>query len=213
MPSATELVAQLSDAANTLVPLAVAWHLVLAAIFVALVRRWRPRERTVAAILAALAGSVAISALVVGNPFNAVSFSLLAILLVTTSASAVITRAPAWQRWFAALLITYGAVYPHFLHAPAVAYLVAAPVGVVPCPTLAMIAGLALLTNLRSRPQLLVMALWTSIYAAIGVAHFGLWLDLGLAVGTACLLVAASGRAGLRLAAMPGDGGVADQPS
>lgn len=189
MPPATELLAQLTDAANTLMPLAVAWHAVLAAVLVALLRNWRPRERTVAAVLAALAGSVAISALVVGNPFNAISFLLLAILIFTTTRGrAHITLASMPVRWLAALMIAYGAVYPHFLHAPAIAYVVAAPVGIIPCPTLAMIAGLALMTSLHTRSLLIVLTLWTALYAAIGVAHFGIWLDIGLAGVTVGLL-------------------------
>jgi hypothetical protein len=189
VPSSTELLAQITHLANTWAPVAIAWHLVLAALLLAILGNWRPRERTLGWLFGALAASVAFAAWSVGNPFNAISFGLLSILLIVASARAVIPTTPHWQRWPAAGLILYGGVYPHFLHAPALTYVIAAPVGVIPCPTLAMVAGLALLTNVQSRAVLIALITWSTVYAAIGVLWFGLWLDVGLVAAAGLLIV------------------------
>jgi len=183
-----ELLAQLEHLSNSLAPLAIAWHLVIGAALLSLFGNWRPSERTFAWGLSALALSVAISAALVANPFNAISFTILAAVLAVTRRAGIMPTSPSKQRWVAAALIVYGGLYPHFLHAPAIAYVAAAPVGVIPCPTLAMLAGLALLANVQSRSVLLALAVWSLVYGAIGLLWLGVLLDLGLTVAFGALL-------------------------
>ena len=56
-------------------------------------------------------------------------------------------RGSAWTRGIGLVMIGFGWVYPHFLEGPAIDYLYASPVGLVPCPTLAVAIGFALLGN------------------------------------------------------------------
>jgi len=101
--------------------------------------------------------------------------------------------AVAWHVFVAvciAGLIGFGWVYPHFLEVPTLAYLVAAPVGVVPCPTLALVGGLALLFGgLQSRAVSGILGAASLFYALFGDLRLGVWMDLGLLVGAIALLV------------------------
>ena len=81
-------------------------------------------------------------------------------------------------------------VYPHFLEqfSPAV-YLVAAPTGLIPCPTLWLVIGFTLLAGgLGSRAWSLVLAVAGAFYACSECARFGVTLDIALAAGALCLV-------------------------
>ena len=102
-----------------------------------------------------------------------------------------VSRGPHWTRGTGVALIAFGWVYPHFLEGPAVAYLYASPVGLVPCPTLAMGVGFALLGNgLGSRVWGLTLATVGLFYGLFGVLHLAVFLDIALVAGAMALIAA-----------------------
>lgn len=88
--------------------------------------------------------------------------------------------------WFGAALITYGWCYPRFLDSqPFAAYALAAPIGLVPCPTLAVLVGLALRKpRLFSGVWMRTLAAAGVFYGAFGVLRLGVRLDVGLLLGS-----------------------------
>jgi hypothetical protein len=88
-------------------------------------------------------------------------------------------------------MATFGLVYPHFTHTSSpFGYLYAAPTGLVPCPTLSLAIGVALIADgLGSRAFSLVLAAAGLFYGIFGVARLGVLLDVGLVAGAGVLLV------------------------
>jgi hypothetical protein len=84
---------------------------------------------------------------------------------------------------WAFMLLEFGWLYPHFLAENfTLHYLYRAPLGVLPCPTLAAVIGLALLLRgFESRA-------WSSVLAIVGL-FFGLFGAIRLAVAMDLLLV------------------------
>ena len=79
-------------------------------------------------------------------------------------------------------------IYPHFLVGPAASYLYASPAGLLPCPTLAIAIGFALLGNgLGSRPWSLTLAAVGLFYGLFGVFRLGVYLDIALVGGAIAL--------------------------
>lgn len=195
MPASSEILAQLTRAANELGSLAIAWHLVALLVGVAMIRRWRPPARYAPLPLVAPVVSVFMVSLGYGNWFNAASFFVLAVALTFSSvdlAEPPRGRGPAWRSVLGIALVVYGLVYPHFLEGAWYRSLYAAPVGVLPCPTLALIAGYTLVTGAHgTRAVPAVLAGWTAFYAAFGIAKLGVVLDLGLIAATFGLVVLA----------------------
>ncbi len=195
MPTTPEILAGLTEIAHRALPLAIAWHALLVA--VALVRAWgwTPSPRQVGLLLAALPASAAVVAALFGNPFNAAVLGLgVAALLVLAAIGRGHAQAPpAWAHMLGAVLIAFGWVYPHFLddRSPMI-YLVAAPVGLVPCPTLAVAIGLTMMDGARpGRAWALVLAGLGGFYALFGMLRLGVWLDTPLLIGAAGLAVLA----------------------
>jgi len=184
MPASAELLRQLATIANELIGVAMAWHVVVASVLVTVALGWRPTPRTSVVALAALPVSVAIIAAAYGNVFNALGFALLALLLVAGRRTATMPgHVPAWSRALGAALIAYAWLYPHFLAGPWFQYAYAAPLGVVPCPTLALVAGVTLVAgSFGSRFVAAVLAVWCLFYATFGIVRLGVWLDAGLAL-------------------------------
>jgi hypothetical protein len=91
-----------------------------------------------------------------------------------------------------ALLFLFGFVYPHFLATNSLAVRVyAAPIGLIPCPTLSALIGITLMFGLfREREWSPVLAAAGLLYGAIGAFRLGVTIDLVL-VGGAAMLVAA----------------------
>jgi hypothetical protein len=92
-----------------------------------------------------------------------------------------------------ALGLAYAVGYPHFV---AVAagwhYLLLAPLGVVPCPTLGLLAaGTLLAGGFGARAWSWTVATAALSYALFGVLWLGVWLDLGLLLLAAALCVQA----------------------
>jgi hypothetical protein len=196
MPSAAEILAGLGAIANERMAVAVGWHVALAAAVAGVLVGWRPSLRTARVGLAVLAGSVAAWAWVYANPFNGIAFGLLALLLLAgafrgTGGSAAAATSAA--RWLGAVLIGFGWVYPHFLVSqPLLAYVIAAPTGLIPCPTLSVLTGFALLSrDLIPRSMALTLAGYGVFYSLFGALRLGVWLDAGLLIGAVALMATA----------------------
>jgi hypothetical protein len=90
-------------------------------------------------------------------------------------------------------MIAFGWAYPHFLRGDAFALLVAAPLGVIPCPTLAAVIGVALIADgLGARAWSWTLAATGVFYAVFGVARLGVWIDVALLVGSVALMARAA---------------------
>ena len=178
------ILAQTSQITADLTMLAIAWHLVLPL-------AWR---RASPFVLSLLAGSVAIVAWGYHNPFNAVSFTALAVILASSS-----PRRRLAPRGLAvtmgAAFIAFGALYPHFVAPPAYRLLWAAPLGLIPCPTLAAICGLAIATGaLGSRRISYALAGWTLFYGVFGMFALGVGIDIVLVFASAAVAISTATR-------------------
>lgn len=197
VPSAAEIASDLSRIASDGIVLAIAWHAAVVAAIAALGSGWRPTWRTAAVLLAALSASVAVVAWLAGNPFNGSVFSALAgaqLFAAIRLPPGRIEPAPGWAVIAGAMSVLFGLAYPHFLGEHSLAmYVLAAPVGLIPCPTLAVILGFTLIAGGLHRflwaPPLLAVA---TFYGLFGVLALGVYLDGGLlaAVAALALLVA-----------------------
>jgi hypothetical protein len=196
MPSPSEILASLESAVNDAIPAAIAWHVVTVAGAVALALHWRPSRRRAGALLSTPIASAAVVAFTHGNPFNGTVLGALALALLGVASridAGVVRRAPAPRAIAGLGMIAFGMFYPHFLAPrPLAMYLVAAPVGLIPCPTLSLVIGFSLLAGgLGSRTWSLMLAVVGLFYGLFGALRLGVLLDLGLVAGAAALLVTA----------------------
>lgn len=225
MPTPADVLAGLTTVANEWRTVAVAWHVLTAAGVLALATgSWRPRATLVARLLVTPLASVAALAAITGNPFNAGVFALLTVTLsvaTTRIAPTPLGLASPAAVIVGAGLMVLGLTYPHFVAADSwTTYLYAAPFGLVPCPTLAMLLGATLvLRNLRAPLWSGVLAGAGLLYGVVGVFRLGVTLDVPLLAAPALLgmLLSADGfgwrsiratRQERRLA-MPGDDEIA----
>lgn len=192
--AAQQILHQLAHISRAWWPLAVAWHIYVVALAASLALRWRPSRRLAALLLSAPLVSVALLALAAGNPFTS------AVLLVTVVLANMAVRRLAPARILVSShvpsavgggLVVFGLAYPHFLEsAVTIRYLYAAPVGLIPCPTLAFVIGASIaLGSLGSRSWGLIVGGVGLLYALIGCILLGVWLDGVLAAGSLILLV------------------------
>lgn len=191
MPTGSEIVAQNGLIANAAVTLAIVWHAALLVIALGLALRWRPSQRHAARLVALLPASAAVTAAIFGNPFNALLLGALAIVLAIaaqgSSRAEPVKLAPLVAVLPGVLLLAAGVWYPEFLTLSPRWYLVAAPLGVLPCPTLYAAVGLALIFNLGGRLWGDALALVALFYGVTGVARLDVRFDLGLIAGALVL--------------------------
>ena len=195
MPSPEQIVAGLALIAQRSMILAIAWHAALVVALAALALGWRPSLRTARRLLVVPLLSVSALAFAFANPFNGVMFAVGAAalgVLGSRGPGGASRRAGAASSLLGVGAIAFGWVYPHFLDAHWTVYLYAAPAGLVPCPTLTIVIGFALLGGgLGSRGWSLTLAGLGLFYGLFGVLRLGVLLDLGLLVATAALVITA----------------------
>jgi len=193
MPSAAEILDGLSAIANQATGVAVAWHILIATALVALASGWRPSQRTARLLVGTPLASVAAVAIAFANPFNGLLFAASALAMTALAMSGdrrPVSAGAGWTGGIGAAMIAFGWVYPHFVAGPSFAYLYAAPVGLVPCPTLAAAIGFALLGNgLGSRAWGLTLAAVGLFYGLFGVLRLAVFLDIGLVGGAIALII------------------------
>lgn len=197
VPSATHIHDGLTTIANVATPLAIGWHVLFAIGGLALFAGWKPSRPIAGALLILPLVSVGVLAWAFGNPFNGSFFLGLALALLAVGArldEASIRKGPPWAIRLGVLMALFGWVYPHFLEAGSpLRYLYAAPTGLVPCPTLAIVIGLALIGDGIGTVRWSVLLGTAGIfYALFGTFGLGVKIDLLLLVGAAALVVRAS---------------------
>lgn len=196
MPSVHDVQAQLAAIAAGYPRLAIAWHAYFGLIAVALLCGWRPPRRFAVILLVPPLLSASAMAWIAGNPFNgAVLLALAALLLFLAlkQPCAPARVAPPWSLLPGIALFAVGWAYPHFLAASSLLpYLYRSPLGLLPCPTLAMVLGVTLvLDGLGSRGLCLALGAFGLFYGAFGVFRLGVAADWTLLLGA--LVVIARG--------------------
>jgi len=192
MPGPEAILEGLHAISNRWQMLAVAWHAAFGAALAALAAGWRPDRRLAAALPAVPLASVSAIAWTEANPFNGTVFAVLAVAVAGIAARMSPGRVALARPWLGVaggILATFGWVYPHFLDAqPPAAYLYAAPLGLIPCPTLSALVGVALVTDgLGSRGWSLTLASAGVAYGMIGWLRLGVTIDIVLLAGAVTL--------------------------
>jgi len=196
MPSAEQILTGLKNISDSWGMLAILWHAYFAAIALALIFGVRPPKRLAGFLLVPPLVSVSVLAWITGNPFNGVVFAVLAVLLLLLAyglGCEPARIAPAGFFFPGLALFVFGWAYPHFLGSAALLpYLYKAPTGLIPCPTLAIVIGLALiLDGLGSRRLCLALGLVGLFFGVFGVARLGVAIDWTLLLGAAVILARA----------------------
>jgi hypothetical protein len=192
VPSPDAVLTGLTTIANEWRWLAIAWHVLLAALSVVLVAGWRPSTRLVGHLLTAPLFSVSLVAWLSGNPFNGTVFAMLAATLLGTAArfsnAPVRLASRVWVTVGVAFTV-FGWMYPHFLRPDSwTTYLYAAPFGLLPCPTLSIAIGMTLLfQDLRASVWNIALVVAGLVYGAVGVFRLGVALDWILLFASAML--------------------------
>src|ERR1041385_7485151 len=193
IPNPDEIRSGLAEIANNWRVLAVFWHAYFAMLAGMFFVPRRLSRRTFGVLLSVPLASVSALAWVVGNFFNGADFAIACLSLV-----AIAVRLPKSQielmPWGAVpgtLMFAFGWVYPHFLTTASYStYLYFAPTGLLPCPTLSIVVGLALATSgLRSIAWSMVAGSTALFYGVYGAAVLSVALDWTLVVGAVLLLV------------------------
>jgi hypothetical protein len=192
MPPATEILNGVTAIANDWRNLAVGWHVAFGALLAAIAFGWRPSTRVLSRLLILPFVSVSVLAWLSGNPFNAMTFFILALVLL-----AVGRRLPQQPMLIASplflaagvLLTMFAWSYPHFLRTDTwVDYAYASPLGLIPCPTLSAVIGVTLIAGgFRSKAWAIPLVVMGSLYGGIGVFRLGISLDYGLIAGALVL--------------------------
>ncbi len=188
MPSSTEILEGLAAIANAWRGLAIAWHAAVAAFLLGLLAGWRPSQRAVGVLL--LLPSVSVSALAwaSGNPFNGAAFAALTLVWGGLAMRLPTERVRVSSRVCmlpGLVLLAFGSVYPHFLHSGSwLSYLYAAPLGLLPCPTLSAMTGVALIVKPSdSRWWWRLLSAAGILYGLVGVFRLGVGIDVVLLAG------------------------------
>jgi hypothetical protein len=194
MPKPQEILNGLQTIVNDYSIFAIIWHIVFYLLIIALIFRWQPSNRLLGTLICIPLLSVAVFAWLTGNPFNGILFAVASILILVFGLKAPTQTISLSQTPFVVIgiiMILFGLIYPHFLKPDSVVeYLYASPAGLIPCPTLSIIIGLALLLSGFTSPSItLTLILIGLFYGVFGVFRLAVYLDLFLFFGTIALLV------------------------
>jgi len=194
MPTPSEILIGLAAIADRMVWLAVVWHIVIGAEVIGLIAGWRPSRKLAAALLALPPVSVGVLALLFGNPFNGILFLFFSALLAWFGLRLPNEKpapAPLWSFAFGVIMLAFAWVYPHFVPGASwLKYLYAAPTGLIPCPTLSLVVGFALLTRgFASRAWSLTLVVIGLFYGLFGALRLGVRIDFILLAGTLLLAI------------------------
>jgi len=201
MPSPQQILDGLSEISNRWQELAILWHLYFALLAFVLLMGVHPPKRVVGSLLGLPLLSVSFLAWLSGNPFNGITFGLsgTALIIVSIRLPKANVRISSWRGIKAGLLMfTFGWLYPHFLDTESfVPYLYSAPTGLIPCPTLSIAIGLALLLNgLDSRVWSAILGAMGIFYGLFGAVRLAVTIDWILLLGAALILILVFSRKG-----------------
>ena len=194
MPKTQEILSKLTSVANDYSLFAIIWHVVFFLLIIFLIMKWVQSVKTLNVLLCLPILSVAVFAWISGNPFNGALFTILTILLLvfglkTSTGSISYSQLPFVVA--GVILIVFSLVYPHFINTESfVKYLYASPVGLIPCPTLSLVIGFALIYNgFGSHSISLTLILFGLFYSVFGILKLAVYLDFFLLFGTLTLLI------------------------
>jgi hypothetical protein len=194
MPTRQEILSGLTLLANEYMAIAIIWHILIFILIAGLFAGWKPRNNLMILILTSPLLSVSVCASLLGNYFNATIFALLVIMSIYAtlrSRNELIKGNRSWPDIIGLLLVIYGLSYPEFLIANSfLEYAYAAPTGLIPCPTLAVLTGFALLyRGFGSGPWAMTLAISGMFYGLFGVFYLNVYLDWILLAGASILLL------------------------
>ena len=194
MPKTEEIINGLQTIVNDYSFFAIIWHAVFYFLLVALIAKWQPSKRLLGLLICLPLLSVAVIAWLSGNPFNGILFSIMTILIIIFGFKASnqpihISQVPFMV--IGILMIVFGLVYPHFMNADSyLKYFYAAPVGLIPCPTLSILIGFLLLYNgFGSQSIALTFIAFGLFYGIFGVIKLAVYIDIFLIFGSIAHLV------------------------
>lgn len=141
------------------------------------------KSQLVNLFLVILSGSVFLHAAIFGNPFIGLLFLIMTLIMVFE----LIRRKNNFQftesrliNITAVLLLVFGFVYPHFVNTSLAEYILYAPVGIVPCPTLITILGFYLLNTNPNKVSYWTITVISTIFSLIGIIMFKVYIDIVL---------------------------------
>lgn len=189
MTSIEQILSGLQNIVNESFPVAIFWHAVLYILIAALILKWKPSNRLFSVLLCLPLISVSALAWISGNPFNGSLFAVAAILFLVFGLKAPAVSLETSRPVFlipGIIMVIFGLVYPHFIQPDSVfEYLYASPAGLIPCPTLSVIIGFALIYNgFRSGSLSLLVIIAGMFYGSFGVFRLKVMIDLFLLLGT-----------------------------
>jgi hypothetical protein len=194
MPSADQILNGLREIANSWRTISILWHIYFGALALALAFGFRPSKRMAGLLLGLPFLSVGAFGWLSSNPFNGVVFPVVGIVFLAVAAKLPrdsVRIAPIWTLIPGVLLFAFGWIYPEFLdtssHLP---YLYMAPTGIIPCATLIIVIGSALVVDgLGSRALGTILGIVGLLYGMMGVVYLHVALDWALILGGAMILV------------------------
>lgn len=194
MPTKEEILAGLTSIANEYFEIAIAWHIIILMIIAALFAGWKPGNSLMVLLLSVLLMSVSVFAGIDGNIFNAAIFAFLVIVSIYAtlrSENGIIRGDRSWPDIAGLLLIIFGLIYPEFLQTGSfIEFAYAAPTGLIPCPTLCVLTGFALLyKGFGSILWSLTIVAAGLFYGLFGVFYLGVNLDWFLVAGSLILML------------------------
>jgi hypothetical protein len=197
MPTPEQILEGLQRISTQFTGLALLWHIAAGVLFIALVAGRRPSRRSIGVLLTLPMLSVSLLAWLDGNPFNGSLFAALTLALLVlarrfpTGAVVVDTK---WK-YAAVVIILFAWAYPHFQSGTGVwHYLLTAPLGLVPCPTLSMTIGITMLFGgFESKSWTRVLGAAGILYGTFGAFRLGVTVDIVL-LAAAILLFALPAR-------------------
>jgi hypothetical protein len=194
MPTRQEILAGLTWLSNEYTGIAIMWHILTFMLIAALFAGWRPGNKLMVLMLSSLPMSVSLLSSLEGNFFNASVFAFLVVMAIYATLRAgneKIRGNRSWPDIFGLLSLAFGLFYPEFLNTNSpVEFAYASPAGLIPCPTLAILAGFALLyRGLGSSLWAVTVATSGIFYGLFGVFYLGMYLDWFLVACSSILLL------------------------
>lgn len=194
MPTKEQILESLLSIVNNYSIVATIWHIAFYLLLAFLFSRWVPSNKMLILMLSLPLLSVSIFAWSSGNPFNGSLFLILVVLvflfgLKASSDLAILSSYP--FLFIGIIMVVFGLVYPHFLETDSLLkYLYASPAGLIPCPTLSVVIGFALIFNgFGSQTVTVTLISFGLFYGIFGVLKLAVYLDLFLLFGTLSLLM------------------------
>jgi hypothetical protein len=184
MPSSEEILKSLQLAANQYSGLAILWHMLMF-LFILFLYFKKPSNGLTGVALSLPLFSVSIIAFLVHNFFNGIVFTVAGLLFIGLARSAKkenisLNSSPVLRSAGIAVLI-FGWAYPHFLGSGFIIYFYAAPVGLIPCPTLLTITGISMIFSIKQSTQAVIsLVVLDLFYALFGVFRLEVYIDIVL---------------------------------